>query len=373
MSRVPLMTPESSLQVGDRQNIVMLKVGLPGDTWTYCIERERLAEKSEWFRAMLTGPLAPPPTNSPPLLQLQHVDKRAFDHFLRYLHDEPVSFISVSTARATLDAAHQYLCPGLAQLAVSYLEKHLTPSSVLEIYQNLGLYANDLREADYDRSPNSPSAPPHEDDASVISTLCTNLLLKCLFVIDSNPAKVLQQEHFEELSAQEVAQIARRNTLNITSECILFSALDRWAAAECRRQGIEPLPTNRRAVLSDDVWFSVRYLLMDDKDFVGGPMASGILTNEECVLIVSKILRHPETTKNDNLRCCAPVIHPSRLSHTPRMAYKQQNENCNMLRPGKKEQRDNRKNRRRECASQGQRTCARIGNCLIQILACVFD
>lgn len=33
---------------------------------------------------MLTGPLAPPLTDSPPLLKLQYVDKRAFDHFLRY-------------------------------------------------------------------------------------------------------------------------------------------------------------------------------------------------------------------------------------------------------------------------------------------------
>ncbi|XP_024868820.1 uncharacterized protein LOC112452711 isoform X1 [Temnothorax curvispinosus] len=375
MSRIPLMTPESGLQDADRQNIVMLEAGLPGDTWTYCVERERLARRSEWFRAMLTGPLAPPATNSPPLLRLQHVDKRAFDHFLRYLHDEPVNFISVSTARATLDAAHQYLCPGLARLAVSYLEKHLTPSTVLEIYQGLGLYANDLREGDsgFDRSPNSPSAPPPPgDDAGVIALVCTDLLLKCLSVIDSNPAKVLHQEQFEELSAQEVAQLARRNTLNITSECILFSALDRWAAAECRRQGVEPLPVNKRAVLTDDVCFSVRYLLMNDREFVSGPMASGILTNEECVHIVSKILRHPESSKNDSFRNNA-AVHPSRLSNAPRMAYKREDVDCNMLRPGKKERQDNRKNRRRECASQGQRTCARIGNCLVQILACVFD
>ncbi|XP_012525483.1 BTB/POZ domain-containing protein 6-B isoform X2 [Monomorium pharaonis] len=374
MSRIPLMASENGSEVTERQNMVMLEAGLPGDSWTYCVERERLARKLEWFRAMLTGPLAPPATDSPPLLRLEHIDKRAFDHFLRYLHDEPVNFISVSTARATLDAAHQYLCPGLARLAVSYLEEHLTPSTVLEIYQGLGLYANDLREGNpgLDRSPNSPSTPsPPGDDAGQIAAVCTNLLLKCLSVIDSNPAKVLQQEHFEELSAEEVAQLARRDTLNISSECILFSALDRWAAAECRRRGVEPLPTNKRAVLSDDVCFSVRYLLMNDREFVSGPMASGILTNEECVHIVSKILRHPDSSKNDSIRS-STAIHPSRLSSTPRIPYKRVDEDC-MLRPGKKERQDNRKNRRRECASQGQRTCARIGNCLVQILACVFD
>lgn len=139
------------------------------------------------------------------------------------------------------------------------------------------------------------------DDLHVAAAVCTDLLLKCLSVIDSNPERVLHQEHFEELSAQEVASLARRDTLNISSECILFSALDRWAAAECRRQGVEPLPVNKRVVLSDDICFSVRYLLMNDREFVSGPMASGILTNEECVHIVSKILRHPESSKNDSV------------------------------------------------------------------------
>ncbi|EFN86774.1 BTB/POZ domain-containing protein 2 [Harpegnathos saltator] len=319
---------------------------------------------------MVSGPLAPPVTDSPPLLRLQHVDKRAFDHFLRYLHDEPVIFISVSTARVTLDAAHQYLCSELVRLAATYLVQKLEKSTVLEIYQGLRLYASDSTPTS-DRSLYSPSAPqPPGDEADEIAAICTDLLLKCLFVIDSDPAAVLRQERFEELSVQEVAQIARRDTLDLSSECILFSALDRWAAAECRRQGLEPVPFNKRAVLSDEICFSVRYLLMNDQEFVRGPMASGILTNEECVYIVSRILRHPENSVDSNLRSTS-AVHPSMLSDTPRAGrYK-----CdyNMLKPGKKERQDNRKNRRKECASQGQRTCARIGNCFIQVLSCVFD
>jgi len=108
----------------------------------------------------------------------------------RYLHDEPVNFISISTARSTLDVAHQYLCPGLALIAVSYLKEHLTPSTVLEIYQDLGLYANDLQESnsDFDRSPNSPSAPPpltEPDDANVIgaSFILFKTILGCRSVV----------------------------------------------------------------------------------------------------------------------------------------------------------------------------------------------
>lgn len=112
-----------------------------------------------------------------------------FNLLCRYLHDEPVNFISVSTARATLDAAHQYLCPGLAQLAVKYLENHLTPSTVLEIYQGLGLYANDQREwgERSDRSPNSPTAPPLPgDDAGAIGIRSFFFSRLCIILSENN-------------------------------------------------------------------------------------------------------------------------------------------------------------------------------------------
>ncbi|XP_076248220.1 BTB/POZ domain-containing protein axundead isoform X2 [Calliopsis andreniformis] len=377
MSQVALITSEeTSLQQpaeSSASNMVVFEAGLPGDTWRYCVERERLAERSEWFRAMLVGPLAPAPSNPPPLLKLQHVDKRAFDYLLRYLLDEPINFQSVSTARATLDAAHQYLCPELARLAVDYLEKNLDSSTVLEIYQGLSLYAIHATSG-ISRSSNLPTAPPAPgDDAGEIATVCTRLLLACLDVIDSDPEAVFAQERFEELSDVEVEKLASRDTLRLISESVLFYALDRWAASDCRRRGVEPSAANKRNALSHDVWYSVRYPLMTDREFIEGPMASGILSSEESAFIVARILGHTQNEEDDELRTA--IINPlSRLSSTPRIGVRTYEEqNCRMAKPGKKERQDNRKNRRKECANHGQRTCARIGNCLVRVLACVFD
>lgn len=115
-------------------------------------------------------------------------------------------------------------------------------------------------------------------------------------MIDSEPEAVFDQEHFEELNSAEVEELACRDSLRLANESTLFHALDRWAASECRRNGVEPSASNKRSALSDDVWYSVRYPLMTDREFIEGPMASGILSSEESAYIVARILGH---TRND--------------------------------------------------------------------------
>ena len=121
-------------------------------------------------------------------------------------------------------------------------------------------------------------------------------------VIDSEAEAILCQESFEELLHQEVANLTCRDSLRLQRESVLFSSLDRWAASECRRKGEEPTPANKRAVLSDDIWYNVRYLLMTDKEFIQGPMASGILSTEESAYIVSRILGHDQSQQRRSVR-----------------------------------------------------------------------
>lgn len=192
-------------------------------------------------------------------------------------------------------------------------------------------------------------------------------------MIDSEPEAVFDQEHFEELNSAEVEELACRDSLRLANESTLFHALDRWAASECRRNGVEPSASNKRSALSDDVWYSVRYPLMTDREFIEGPMASGILSSEESAYIVARILGHTRNDENEELRNSIGGPLP-RLTSTPRVGVRTyEDQSCRMSKPGKKECQDNRKNRRKECATQGQRTCARIGNCLVRVLACIFD
>ncbi|XP_011303198.1 BTB/POZ domain-containing protein 6 isoform X2 [Fopius arisanus] len=369
MSRVPLMQTALTREDENPRNRVILEVGLPGDTWKYSVDRESLAEKSEWFRAMLVGPFAPPPSDPPPIVALPHVDKRAFDNLFSHFRGEPVNFSGVVTARATLDIAHYYLCPELARMAVDYLIKNLDTSSVLAVYHGLHLYALGTGDVALHSVP--------RDDANQIAVACTRLLIACLGVIDGAPDEVLRQEAFEELSIQEVANLARRDDLKLTKESVLFTALDKWAASDCRRRGVDPNVSNKRHALSDDVWYSVRYLLMDDKEFIEGPMASGLLTSSESAIIVARILGHQQQRKTDTYQS---ENVPLQLSTTPRRRkspskknpVKNKSKNSGM-KPGKEECEDNKKNRRKECASQSQRVCSRVGDLVVRVLACVFD
>lgn len=120
-------------------------------------------------------------------------------------------------------------------------------------------------------------------------------------MIDSEPEAVFDQEHFEELNSAEVEELACRDSLRLANESTLFHALDRWAASECRRNGVEPSASNKRSALSDDVWYSVRYPLMTDREFIEGPMASGILSSEESAYIVARILGHTRNDENEEV------------------------------------------------------------------------
>lgn len=90
----------------------------------------------------------------------------------RYLYREDVHLQSVSTALATLYAAHKYLCAGLVKTCTSYLNSNLNATNVLEIYQHLRLYCNQDEESKESKSESrdlglwiasAPPMPGHEE------------------------------------------------------------------------------------------------------------------------------------------------------------------------------------------------------------------
>lgn len=205
----------------------------------------------------------------------------------RYLYNEPVNLSSVATARATLEVANKYMCPDLVKQCVVYIDLHLSPSTVLEVIQNLRFFCSRVP------TPGAlPSAPPllenPEEEREAITILCDSLLLNCLLYIDENASDVLQQEAMEELSFEDISMIAPRDTLKVNSEMDLFSALDRWSISECKRCKKTLTSANRRQILGE-LSYSPRYLLMTEKEFLSGPKTSELLDLTECDLILRRM------------------------------------------------------------------------------------
>lgn len=292
------------------------------DLWRFPGHRAVLAAANPVFEAMLHGPMASHETTIP----IEDVDGRAFENLLRYLYKETVQLQSVSTALHTLYAAFKYQCGGLVKICVLYLDSQLDHSSVLEVYRHLRIYYDPSRSSDHSPQDDSssqqssitPSAPPMEaiafggqtppgqdveyhslsensDDLNEVMSYCGALHHNCLQYIDLHSQEVLEQEQVEDLDLEGLRLIAERETLALTSECVLFDALVRWCNRECKRRQLELSAENKRAVLGEETIHTVRYLLMSSKEFLAGPMPSGLLHQNEITVILGHILGHPDS------------------------------------------------------------------------------
>jgi hypothetical protein len=312
---------------------------------------------------------------------------------LRYLYHQPVQLPSVATARATLEAAHKYICPGLIYECVSYLDLHLSPSTALEIFQDLRYFCSRIPTPG-----NAPTAPslhalsnPANDSrtAESMTEFCDSLMHNCLLYIDENAESILRQERIEELSYYDLEIIAPRDTLNVTSEMELFHALSRWSKSECKRKKKELTAENRRQVLGE-LSYSLRYLLMTENEFIGGPHANEMLDATECKLILARMRgdRRIEFTEEQEemlrrfvtVRSPNTIVRPIHLSERSKCALQHKTEqNDNDLNKKKKKKKDAKEPKRKFKddvdldAKENGCSCSCFGEGLLRAFVCMFD
>ena len=107
----------------------------------------------------------------------------------------------------------------------------------------------------------------------------TELMQRCLCVIDTRTEEALQADSFSEIDHQTLKQILARNSLG-AKETVVFAAATRWAEAECARQGRDVNPEQCREVLGDALYL-VRFPTMSRNEFADGAVQSGLLNKQE--------------------------------------------------------------------------------------------
>jgi len=130
--------------------------------------------------------------------------------------------------------------------------------------------------------------------------LCTEekLAADCLSVIMDNPEKCLQSKAFSDLCQVCVCKVTDSDDLGVREE-VVYEAVMRWSEAECGRQNLEITDSNRRQVLGD-VFYTVRFPVMDREYFEKEVMKSDVL-NPEDVFLTTK-LRNNYTASLKNIK-----------------------------------------------------------------------
>jgi hypothetical protein len=109
----------------------------------------------------------------------------------------------------------------------------------------------------------------------------------CVHILDKNAEELLTSDDFSDVSFELLFKIIRRSQLQI-KETKLFYACVKWAIKRCEEKEVDASPENIRKEMEPFIKF-IRFPLMNQSDFDGEVVATGILTWEECYKILLAI------------------------------------------------------------------------------------
>uniref|UniRef100_A0AAY4AUQ3 BTB domain-containing protein n=1 Tax=Denticeps clupeoides TaxID=299321 RepID=A0AAY4AUQ3_9TELE len=225
-----------------------------------------LAAGSAVFDAMFNGGMA---TTSAEI-ELPDVEPAAFLALLRFLYSDEVH-IGPETVMTTLYTAKKYAVPALEAHCVEFLTKHLRADNAFMLLTQARLF-----------------------DEPQLASLC-------LDTIDKSTADAINAEGFTDIDLDTLCAVLERDTLGIR-ESRLFSAVVRWADAECYRQQLPLTSENKQKVLGKALTL-IRFPLMTVEEFAAGKQAHIGLT---FITVFCSVTLNPKPRVDyiDRPRCC---------------------------------------------------------------------
>ncbi|XP_063225802.1 BTB/POZ domain-containing protein 2-like isoform X2 [Bacillus rossius redtenbacheri] len=109
-------------------------------------------------------------------------------------------------------------------------------------------------------------------------------------------------EQFTNISYESLVSVVSQVHMNVRSELDIFDGVMRWSTAQCTKRELEITQENLRSVAGESINM-VRFLSMTQGEFESSPMLSSILSAEEKVLILTRIIYKKKTSSMFRL-CC---------------------------------------------------------------------
>ncbi|XP_048245935.1 BTB/POZ domain-containing protein 6-like isoform X1 [Haliotis rufescens] len=209
-----------------------------------------LVSRSCVFHAMFCGSI---PETGQVLIPDIQIDN--FKAFLRYLYTGKVE-LTPNTVLGLMYAARKYNITGLEKQCEEFCLQSLSPSNACLFLQQADLFdKEDLKE-------------------------------RALKVIKSNAEVSVASEGFRELSKECLKLILKAVDMRVDEICIFRSVMS-WAEAECRRQGREVAPEEKRQVLGECL-FLIRFPSMSMVKFATTVCNEGILSDNHALMLFRK-------------------------------------------------------------------------------------
>ena len=158
--------------------------------------------------------------------------------------------LTTDNAPEVLFLARKYLIPSLAEICTEFIASNLTVANALLVLDHCCLLG-----------------------------VSKGLEKQCWTIIDQHASEVAQDHQFVKIDHGTLTALLKRDTL-VAKETVLFQAAVKWAGRECLRLSLPVTVENKREVLGD-AFYSIRFPLMNMKEFTENVAQSSYLSHEE--------------------------------------------------------------------------------------------
>ncbi|XP_066603872.1 BTB/POZ domain-containing protein 6 [Prorops nasuta] len=215
-----------------------------------------LAMSSPVFEAMFYGGMAE--KNDP--IPIRDVQPDAFKALLQYIYTDNVELVSFELACELCYCAKKYMLPFLVKKCTKFLWSDLSPKKACRAYEFAKLFEEPI------------------------------LMERCLYLICTKTSEVLKESNWEDIDLHTLLLILDQNNIQIESEIELFTAVERWAKAECNRKSLDISDSKALKSVIGDALYKIKFLTLTPQEFAKGPGMSALLTQDESFAILMNIL-----------------------------------------------------------------------------------
>lgn len=166
-------------------------------------------------------------------------------------------------------------------MCLTYLSTNCTWENVLQVLTFFNNYLRLVFANDADRKAFNEKMQNDE----VLDNL-NDVILKCYNIVDQFIETIIPTEEFGNLDWDLLEKLFSRSTLNISSELVIFDAINQWACQECKRMRKQLSFANKREVLGSLIYYP-RYLTLTLEEYTKGPYQCDLLPGEEKQLFLT--------------------------------------------------------------------------------------